>query len=66
MGDARKPAALDEHDKKLDPQNFAYISDDTYTVDEVEAQTQVRLAVTYRAGVGGRRLVCMCRCFSRA
>ncbi|KAL4452109.1 hypothetical protein ABPG75_007771 [Micractinium tetrahymenae] len=41
MGDARKPAALDEHAKKMDPANFAYISDDTYTADEVEAQTQV-------------------------
>lgn len=41
MGDARKPAALDEHAKKMDPANFAYISDDTYTAEEVEAQTQV-------------------------
>ena len=41
MGDARKPTALDDQDKKLDPQNFAYISDDTYTAEEVEAQTQV-------------------------
>lgn len=44
MGDARKPTALDDQDKKLDPQNFAYISDDTYTVEEVEAQTQVGVA----------------------
>lgn len=44
MGDARKPTALDDQDKKLDPQNFAYISDDTYTVEEVEAQTQVGAA----------------------
>lgn len=48
MGDARKPTALDEADKKLDPANFAYISDDTYTTEEVEAQTQVR------GGWGGR------------
>ena len=41
MGDARKPTALNDQDKKLDPQNFAYISDDTYTAEEVEAQTQV-------------------------
>lgn len=41
MGDARKPAALDEQSKKMDPANFAYISDDTYTAEEVEAQTQV-------------------------
>lgn len=41
MGDARKPTALDDQDKKLDPQNFAYISDDTYTAEEVEAHTQV-------------------------
>lgn len=41
MGDARKPAALDEHDKKLDPQHFAHISDNTYTAEEVEAHTQV-------------------------
>ncbi|KAL4437486.1 hypothetical protein ABPG77_003467 [Micractinium sp. CCAP 211/92] len=39
MGDARKPAA--EHATKMDPANFAYISDDTYTAEEVEAQTQV-------------------------
>ena len=42
MGDARKPATLAELDKKLDPANFAYISDDTYSAEEVEAQTQVR------------------------
>ncbi|PSC71048.1 chitin deacetylase-like isoform e [Micractinium conductrix] len=41
MGDARKPATLAELDKKLDPANFAYISDDTYSAEEVEAQTQV-------------------------
>lgn len=42
MGDARRPAALGgDADKKLDPQNFAYISDDTYTAEEVEAQTKV-------------------------
>ena len=56
MGDARKPTALDERDKKLDPQNFAYISDDTYTAEEVEAQTQVGAgaAAPADAPVGGR------------
>ena len=58
MGDARKPTALDDQDKKLDPQNFAYISDDTYTAVEVEAQTQVGAGASRRSahapvGVGG-------------
>lgn len=42
MGDARKPSQLEEMEKKLDAKNFAYISDDTYTASEVEAETQVR------------------------
>ena len=55
MGDARKPTALDDQDKKLDPQNFAYISDDTYTAVEVEAQTQV--------GAGASRCSRPCACW---
>ena len=42
MGDARKPSQLEEMETKLDAKNFAYISDDTYTASEVEAETQVR------------------------
>ena len=71
MGDARKPTALDDQDKKLDPQNFAYISDDTYTAEEVEAQTQVgagasppppqmRLLVAVMAGRRQLPLACAC------
>lgn len=45
MGDARTlRGAADALDKRLDPANFAYISDDTYSAEEVEAQTQVRRA----------------------
>ncbi|KAI3438015.1 hypothetical protein D9Q98_000458 [Chlorella vulgaris] len=41
MGDARKPTALNDQDKRLDPQNFAHISDNTYSTLEVEAQTKM-------------------------
>ncbi|KDD75156.1 hypothetical protein H632_c838p0 [Helicosporidium sp. ATCC 50920] len=42
MGDARKPTALvSEADKALDAQRFAHVSDDTYTVEEVEQVTQL-------------------------
>ena len=43
MGDERKPTALggEEHAKSMDAERFAYISDDTYTADEVEECTQV-------------------------
>lgn len=56
MGDSRKPTALaaDEHAKRMDPQRFAYISDDTYSAEEVELCTQVRAA-------GARRKVRLCR-----
>lgn len=51
MGDARKPTALNDQDKRLDPQNFAHISDNTYSTLEVEAQTKVGAG---GESVGGR------------
>ncbi|KAK9806713.1 hypothetical protein WJX72_000302 [[Myrmecia] bisecta] len=43
MGDTRKrlPIKLQDQDKDLDPQRFAYISDRTYTPEEVEEFTTV-------------------------
>eukprot|EP00887_Chlorella_sp_A99_P007648 scaffold20.g7648.t1 len=46
MGDARKPTALAADEaKSMDPQRFAYISDDTYTAEEVEECTQLIAAL---------------------
>ena len=51
MGDARGPVALvvsrcgrptPTREELMDPQRFAFISDDTYTPEEVEQFTQVR------------------------
>ncbi len=41
MGDTKRrlPIRLSEHDKNLDPARFAFISDRTYTVEEVELAT---------------------------
>lgn len=45
MGDARRPLSVTaaQQDKTLDPQRFSYISDDTYTAEEVEEHTLVGL-----------------------
>lgn len=42
MGDTRRrlPIRLSEQDKNLDPARFAFISDRTYTVEEVEQATR--------------------------
>lgn len=43
MGDTvrRLPVKLTDQDVNLDPQRFAYISDRTYTPEEVESMTQI-------------------------
>ena len=44
MGDVRRRAyirSLAEEKDNMDPQRFAYISDDTYTAAEVEEFTEV-------------------------
>ena len=52
MGDARLPTVQEEErQKSLDPQRFAYISDDTYTTAEVEAYTQASPRAAPRAGL---------------
>lgn len=52
-------------DKSLDPQRFAYISNDTYTADEVEAFTKVGLR-RGGVGVGGRPCGAHCGCWAVA
>lgn len=43
MGDTvrRLPVKLTDQDVNLDPQRFAYISDRTYTPEEVESMTRI-------------------------
>lgn len=52
MGDMRQPTAL-VTEKHMDAATFAYLSDDTYTSQEVEEETQV--------SGGGAECTCRCR-----